>query len=403
MANLSVHGVVASTGFAIAAWSVLRRRARTGASAPTTIPALILGCFWLFAVATTFPPSDVDLAAGKNLERLTEKIWASLGDNDAKAQLAVDQSNTGDVRPGELTSAPALESHRTPAEALWRKVARVLSLLTFPVSNFRWLALAVCILAVAQAVVFPPRPNSAQIGWIGLLPWALMVLVFTSMYMSPRHAGMLWVALVAALWLTWPETQPETHPETPPAQAAPIARALWLHRLTLAALVLVALDQAWWTAHSVWADVHQPYSGDRAMAKFLESRPHGQRIAGFYYHTVGPAAFLPHTVYFNQPTAYWVWTRRLRTIQQAPATIAMHPNLIVVGVFDWSARDGSITDDWFAPDSSQLNRVPLNDIFGILPYAETHGYRETHRFCGHAFMRAGYSEYLCQIALEPSR
>ena len=408
MANLSVHAFVASFGFAFAAWPVLRRqgharlRKTTLAPIPIPIPIFVLCCFWLFAIATILPPSDVNVAAGKNLERSTERVWASFGDKEAKAQLAADRSNTSDVRPGELTPAPALEFHRTPAEALWRKVARVLSLLTFPISNFRWLAFTLCVLLVAQAVVFPPGPNIAQLGWIGLLPWALMVLIFTSMYLAPRHAGMLWVALLAALWLTWPETQHGTGPETLPARGTPSLRAQWLHRITLAAFVLVALDQAWWTAHSVWADVHQPYSGNTSMAKFLEAQPSGRRIAGFYYHTVGPAAFLTHPVYFNQPTAYWVWSRKLRTNQEAPATIATHPDLIVVGGFDWDASDGSITDDWIVPDLSELNRVPLNDVFGIIPYAEAHGYRETHRFCGHAFMRDGYSEYLCQIALEPT-
>jgi hypothetical protein len=392
MANLSLHAFVASFGFAIAAWSVLRRRPHTERPMQKAIPALALGCFWLFAVVTTVPPSDVDFAAGKNLERSTEKIWASLGDKEAKAELASDHSYKSDVRPGELTPARPLEFHRTAAQALWRKLARVLSLLTFPISNFRWLALAACVLVVAQAIVFSPVPDSPQqLGWIGLLPWALMVLVFTSMYMAPRHAGMLWVALVAALWLTWPEN----------ASAAATNRK-WLHRIALTAFVLVAIDQAWWTAHSVWADVHQPYSGDTAMAKFLESHPPGRRIAGFYYHTVGPVAFLGHRVYFNQPTTYWVWTRKLRTTQQAPATIATHPDLIVVGTFDWDARNGSITDDWITPNLSELNRVPLNDTYGIIPYAEAHDYRETHRFCGHAFVRDGYSESLCQIALEPA-
>jgi hypothetical protein len=406
MANLSVHGFVASLGFALATLSVLRRRARAGVPLRRTIPAWVLCCFWIFAVATTAPPSDVDFAAGKNLERLTEKIWASFGNKEAKAELAAGSSNTNDVRPGELAPAPPLVFHRTPREALWRKFARVLALFTYPISNFRWLALAVCVLVVVQAVAFRSGPGSAQLGWIGLMPWALMVLVFTSMYLAPRHAGMLWEALVATLWLTWPETGPETGPEEDSAKTGSMtAWRLWLHRITVAALVLVALDQVWWTAHSVWRDVHEPYSGDAAMAKFLESQAPGKRVAGFYYHTVGPAAYIGHefghAVYFNQPTAYWIWSRGLRTDQEAPATIATHPDVIVVGRFDWNARNGNITDDWIAPDLAELNPVPLNEVYGIIPYAKAHGYRETHRFCGHTFMRDGFSESMCQIALEP--
>jgi len=75
--------------------------------------------------------------------------------------------------------------------------------------------------------------------------------------------------------------------------------------------------------------------------------------------------------------------------------------VIVVGAFDWNPRNGTITDDWIAPNLAELNRIPLNDGYAIIPYAEAHGYRETHRFCGTAFMRQGYSEIECQVALEP--
>ncbi len=391
MANLSVHGFVASLGFAVVARTVVRRRIRAGAHVRRAIPAVLLACFWIFAVVTTLPPGDVNFAAGKNLERSTQKILAGLGSKQAKAELRADRDLPNDVRLGELTPAPGLTFHRTRADALWHKVARVLSLLTFPVSNFRWLALLVCGLVVAQAFVFRASRHCPQLGWVGLAPWASMVVVFTSVYMAPRHAGMLWIALVASLWLTWPARESPTNP------------ARWLQHLTVAALVLVALDQAWWAGRSVWEDMHQPYSGDSAMANFLEAQPKGERIAGFYYHTVGPVAFLHRPVYFNQPSTYWVWSRNLRTNRQAPATIATHPGLIVVGGFEWSARNGDITDDWLPPVPAELNRVPLADAFGIIPYAEAHGYRETHRFCGHAFMRDGYAEYLCQVALQPVR
>jgi hypothetical protein len=389
MGNLSLHGLVASAGFALVAFSILRRRAHAGFANSIRLPACLLCAFWIFAVATTVPPSDVDFAAGKNLERSTEKIWAAFGNKQAKAELAARQSDANDVRPGELAPIPPVEFHRSAKEALWRKAARALALLTYPVSNFRWAALAVLLLIVVQAVVFRAGIGGEQMGWVGLLPWALMVLVFTSVYLAPRHAGMLWVALVAALWLTWPEER---------------AGASWkvcVNRITVAALLLIAGDQAWWTARAVWADIHGPYSGDVAMAKFLRAQAPGKRIAGFYYHSVGPVALLPHSVYFNQPASYWIWSQRVRIDQQAPATIASHPDVIVVGGFDWSPKNGTITDDWIAPTLSELNRIPLNDVYQIIPYAEAHGYRETHRFCGSAFMRQGYSEIECQVALEP--
>ena len=75
--------------------------------------------------------------------------------------------------------------------------------------------------------------------------------------------------------------------------------------------------------------------------------------------------------------------------------------MIVVGGWNWSEHDADISEDWVPPDLATLNSLPLNEAFHILPYAEQHGYRETHRFCGHAFMRNGYSEELCEVALEP--
>lgn len=389
MANLSLHGFVASLGFAIVALAILRRRARAGTPTRKAMPALVLCCFWVIAVATTVPPSDVSFAAGKNLERSTEKVWASLGDQEAKAQLAADQSTTSDVRPGELAPVPSVVVHRTMLGYLWHKVSRCLSLLTYPMSTFRWLALATCLLVVAQAVAFHRSPG--ELGWIGLIPWALMVLFFLSMYLAPRHAGMIWVTFVATLWLTWP------------AENAATGQHFRLRQATLAALVLVACDQAWWTAHAVWSDMHQPYCGDVAMAQFLAAQGPGKRIAGFNYHSIGIEVWFDHQVYFNQPHAYWVWSRRQRVSPAAPATIATHPDVLVVGGFDTSSHNGTVTDDWVTPNPAELNRIPLDDEYGILAYAEAHGYRETHRFCGHAFMRDGYSELLCQVALEPVR
>ncbi|HEY1498924.1 MAG TPA: hypothetical protein VGF88_05055 [Acidobacteriaceae bacterium] len=384
MANLSVHGFVASLGFAIVALVLLRRKTRGGLSVSKTYPAVLLCCFWLFAMATTFPPSDINFGSGKNVERSTEKIWATLGSAEAKKQFA--SQGTADVRPGELAPVAPIQYHRTPREIFQRKVAHVLSLFTFPVSNFRYLALACIVLVVVQAIAF--GRSRGDMGWIGLAPWALLVVLFLFIYIAPRHAGMLWESLLAALWLTWPAL---------PATGF----RLWLQRITVAALIVVAADQVWWTAHALWADIHGPYSGDKAMARFIQSEGSGKQIAGFSYHSIGTSAFFDRRIYFNQPTSYWIWSRNMRVDQEAPQTIARHPDIIDVGGFDWSEHNGTVTDDWITPDPAEIRRIPLADVYGIIPYAEAHGYRETHRFCGQMFMRQGYSESECQVVLEP--
>ena len=390
MANLCVYGFVASVGFAVVALAILRRKARAGLPARKAIPAVLLCCFWIFAVATALPSSDVDFPAGRNLQRSTQKIWAALGSKTARAELQVESATASAPQSGGLS---VLTAHHHPAKTLgeprWHKGDRVLALLTFPVSNFRWLALAACALVTAQAIVF--RPSYGQVGWIGLMPWALMIVVFTSMYMEPHHAGMLWESLIASLWLTWPD------------EWAAGGHAVWLQRLTLAALVLVALNQVQWTAHSLAEEIRKPYAGDEAMARWLESTQAGKRIEGFGFYSVGVTAWFNHPIYINQPTAYWIWSQQPRIDAQAPLALAAHPDVIVVGGMYWGAHNSDIRYDWIRPDLKLLNPDPLNDSFHIVDYAEAHGYRETHRFCGHAWMRSGYAEELCQVALQPAQ
>lgn len=383
MANLSIYGLVASAGFALAALGVIRK----DKGAAIRLPVLALSAFWIFAVATAFPPSDVNFAAGNNFERSQEKIEAKFGYQ--KAQLELEKTPKSDVRPGELAPVPPPMTHWTAAQAFWHKAARVLSLLTYPVATNRWFALALCALVVVQAIRL--RAGPGQMGWMGLLPWALMILVFTQIYLAPRQAGMLWTVLVTALWLTWP-----AQPERTPA-------GVWLHRALVAALVLAAIDQAWWTAHAVWGDMHGPYCGDVAMEQFLKAQPKGTRIAGFYYYSVGAEPWFDHPVYRNQATSYWVWSRNVRTDQQAPATIAARPDVLVLGQMRWGPRNGNIDTEWMAPPADETPDESLSDRYRIVPYAEAHGYRITHRFCGTAFMRDGYSEQLCETAMQPVR
>ena len=391
MANISVHGFIASIGFGLAAYFLLRRRAHAGQQVRMALPALLLVTFWAFAAFTAAPSPQVSFAAGSNVRQSMLKVRAMAGDIAAKSELAAARAGETDVRPGELAPIPPVQEHWTPREARWRKFARALSLLTYPVSEFRILALVACALVILQALVFRARAHAGPLGWTGLLPWALMVVIFYSMYLAPRHAGMLWTALLAAAWLTWP------------ADHGVSRVTVWLRHATVAALAVVAAGQIWWTAHSVWADVHQPYTGNTATARLLRDMKPGRRIAGFYYYTVGSAAWFPHPIYFNQAHAYWPWSCESRTERQAPATIATHPDVIVVSGMEPGPRDFSITDDWLVRDPAEAPRMPLGDGFRIIPYAEAHGYRETHRFCGESFMRASYAEQLCEVVLQPTQ
>jgi hypothetical protein len=234
------------------------------------------------------------------------------------------------------------------------------------------------VLVVAGAVV------SAQARW--LLPWLLMVAVFTSVVCRPRHAGMLATAFFSALWMIWP-VQPPTG-----------GARLWLHRLTLLLLTTACLEQVFWTVHAVRADVHGAYCGDPAAAQFLAIHAAGKRVAGFGYDSIGPEAWFSGPIYSNQPHAYWLWSRNARVDERAPAVIATHPDFVVYGGAEVDPREGDLIDDWYRADEPE---IPLSDTYGVVAWAEAHGYGETHRFCGRAWMRSGSAEELCQVILEP--
>jgi hypothetical protein len=371
MANISLHGFVASVGFAtaaalnsLAAPNGQRRRPSSWLPA-----AALLIAFWIAAVAVMFPAPDVDFGGARNVERAASRLNEAFG-QPAPAAVA---PPAGDLQP-----LPPLRPHRTQAQAAWHAIAHVLGLLTWPLSAIPLLGLALCALVIAEAIV------SAQIRW--LLPWLLMVFVFTSVSIRPRHAGMLAVAFLAALWMLWP------------AQPPAAGLRAWLHRLTLLLLAVVCLEQIAWTLHAVRADVHGPYCGDPATAQFLAAHAAGKRVAGFGYDSIGPAAWFSGPIYSNQPHAWWVWSSNARVDAEAPAVLATHPDFLVYGGAEVDPRQGDLIDDWYRSAEPEF---PLSDTYGVLGFARTHGYRETHRFCGHAWMRNGSAEELCQVILEP--
>ena len=84
------------------------------------------------------------------------------------------------------------------------------------------------------------------------------------------------------------------------------------------------------------------------------------------------------SIFFNQPTSYWIWSRNMRVDQEAPQTLPAIPTSST-----WRPRrsehNGPSPTTGSLPTwpSSVAYRLPT---YGIIPYAEAHGYRETHRF-----------------------
>ena len=392
MANISLHAALASGGLALVA--AVRWRGRFMRNAGAVVLLLL---FWLGAVATMAPAEDVDFSAGNNLWRGLAKVEQSLG-------IHVQAPPPINALPmADLARKPLPVHLRVGAQRGWNKFSRTLAVITYPLSLSRSLALLLFVLVVMQGslraqgsapmareveLMAGPKRGSPT-GWIGLVPYLLMVVVFTSLYLAPRHVGMVFTTFVVAAWLTWPE-RPATG-----------GRRRLLERLTAAAFAVVLIAQLPWTAQALVREHRYAYSPDRMTAEYLKQQGAGAgtQVAGFYYYSVGPLLYFDRNIYTNQPPhRYWFWGVDMRTYATVEQVLAQHTRIIVVGGYA-SGPDAEITRDW-QPNTPPEPGVSRGDVFSFVDYFSHHGYHETRLFCGHSWMRASYTEQVCDTILE---
>ena len=252
------------------------------------------------------------------------------------------------------------------------------SLLTYPVSNSNLLALA--FLGLTFAWLW-------QRGdMIMLLPWGAIFALCMLVRVGEYHTGMLWLALVCALWLTWPMGGDRVGLED--SSKGRTFRALEI------AMCMVMAVQVGWTASAVWAEAHGSYSGEKELAEFLEPIAGVVPIAGLHYHTIGVNAYLGRDVFMNQRTAYWSWSMRKDADRYAPEVLEQRPRVLVVALY--GPGPDALGNQWL-PVAGHA----LRDRWNIMDLAEGFGYHETHRFCGGLRMRFGVAENECEVVMEP--
>ncbi len=394
LANLSVHGVLLGAGLLAVGMAYGRtgrnqpqeEKAKPSPAVPKMGKAAAnrgLGALWpaaplfLFAAWTMAPAPDIDFQAGGNLHNSLVKIARPLGIHLKPVPSVAALSYAG------LEPAPVPVHTRRGAQSLINRVERMLGVLTFPLSRSRVLALLAAAAVTAQAVSAGRAP--------GLLPWAGMALVFTSLYLAPRHAGTLFTAFLVTAWLTWPA----------PEQLAVNRRLLRINRAAVVLLTLIAVEQIGWTARALLSERRSPYAPARMTARFLQAAGVGQgaTAAGYLYFSSAPLLYFSRNIYLNQPPhRYWLWSTSVRGYQSVWQTLALHPALIVVSTVQ-AGPDAEITADWLAPNPT-VPGVVRGDQFRFIPFFEAHGYREARVFCGRSLMRGTYAELLCDTVLE---
>jgi hypothetical protein len=218
-----------------------------------------------------------------------------------------------------------------------------------------------------------------------LLPYAFTIALAAQVVVFDHHTGMFLLALVAAVWIALETHAPAAAPGESNGYVAPLLASLAL---------LVTLLQIGWTAHTVYAESKRPYDPGLATERYLTEHFSGKRIAGFGYATVTTQAFAPHSLFFNQPHAFWVWSAPVSINRRYTEALEQHPEVVVLE--DFVSRRGFFYNQ-FGPTYSEGQHAFRRHR----EFWEQHGYRLTHEFCGERFMRFSESHSACELILEP--
>jgi len=389
LANLCMYGTMCAVGLAIVyadrMWKLDCGEAQKRFHAHCKGAAAIFLVMCAIAVATAWPAKDVafttgvmELPAVQKLLHRDEPVTVNEANREPSwtmnpADEKLTPPHTGNLWKDRLW----LDSHKfyngamQPTRHVYRTQRFIFaaSLLMFPLAGHLWLAYA----AVAALIYRCGR----QRFFVAILPYGLIFVASIMIYSAEHHAGLLLVAFVAVAWVTWTQKIP--------------VRGLdrWIELGLRGALLVIFIVQIGWTLHAMRAERITAYAGDKAAADFLHAQAAGKKIAGYY----------PLKIYFNQPTSYWQYSKDPKLTMSNADVLAAKPDYVVLGT---TAFRQQMIFNQFLPMLDTEDEEP-GDILRVGDFFAANGYQETHRFCGQAPMRYGFSSELCQVVLEPVR
>ncbi len=264
-------------------------------------------------------------------------------------------------------------------QPLLQVLIEVLTLATAPVASSKILA---CLFLLILALWLRHR-RSLRL----LLPWLANITVGEALWIADHHTGMLWIALLTAIWLAASE----------PLRTTTAGR---LDRSFVVLLTLVCAGQIAWSVVSIRNDIYKPYDPSAQTAGYLHAHPH-PLMASFDFETVGVEPYFAANPFFNFRHAYWVWNTGENPDGNHFTTLEQHPGLVLFT--EDRLAPGFMHNDWVpfsATDTQSEDRDRARNPI-ILDLA-AHGYRETHRFCGQRFMRFSASYQTCNLIFEPA-
>jgi hypothetical protein len=219
-----------------------------------------------------------------------------------------------------------------------------------------------------------------------LLPWFALLVLGEVIWVSDHHLGMVFVVLVAGIWLA--------------SQAKPYARVpRKLDYAFTAAFTLILVLQVGWTISVCRKELRSHYDPGKETAEFLQHNP-AAKTAAFNYWAESIQPYFDRNPFYNIPTRYRIWAKSTNPDPYYREALKAHPDRVV-----YSAEfpgPGTMRNQWMP-----LTHIPTADERQTLPwdqavkYFRENGYVETHRFCGRRFARVSYSYMDCDLIFEP--
>lgn len=349
LANVSIHGTLVACALApVYVWNLLRSPGAPQISwRSCRVPAIVfLALVGLAAFTVLPPPRDLTTVA-------TPTVLRDLHLPDNQANVAPLGQH---LAVKSVAAAPA--QHAGGLGARLHDIPRVVS---YSVAPSHYLAFAVYL----AAFIFLYQRKQLLL----LAPLLILALFLSFIYARYWHLGLLWVTLLMVLWIAWDKQDNNLRLSAQSALGV--------------LLFFTSLLQFPWTWQAVRYDIRSPYSGAKQTAEYLHTLPPSVRIAGFDPQSTAILPYFAHNIFFNQPSAYWLWSTRNTVDSDAPETIASHPDVVVVFQETHNA-------------STESNPV--------LDYVHASGYRETHRFCGQMAIPGNQQkERGCYVTLGPAR
>jgi hypothetical protein len=142
--------------------------------------------------------------------------------------------------------------------------------------------------------------------------------VASVIYAQVWHYGILFLAWLFAVWISWPKSDRVSH------------------NLALGSLCIIIAIQGYWTVRSIAYDWDHAYSGSLDAARGLrELNLSGKSLYAIGFACIAIEPYFSRNIFANvndgRPQAYWDWSRRNHVNLDSRRLAELQPDYVIVG------------------------------------------------------------------------